>query len=109
MTEAADNYRQSVLSAFRDVEDNLAAQHQLGIEGVTRAAATEAADRALKQAQLRYQGGIVTYLEVVSTENAYLQSALSMADIAARRMTHQYRPRHGARRRLASGDRARSR
>jgi NodT family efflux transporter outer membrane factor (OMF) lipoprotein len=85
--EAAANYRQSVLDAYRDVEDNLAALRQLQAESESQASAVAASGRALNQAQLRYTGGLVTYLEVATQQNAALQAQLSAADIAARRMT----------------------
>jgi NodT family efflux transporter outer membrane factor (OMF) lipoprotein len=85
--EAAANYRQNVLDAFRDVEDNLAALRQLEKEAATQAGAVASSGRALNQAQLRYTGGLVTYLEVVTNENTALQAQLAAADIAARRMT----------------------
>ena len=85
--EAAADYRQSVLDAFRDVEDNLAALRQLRAEAETQSAAVAASGRALYQAQQRYAGGLVTYLEVVTAQNTDLQAQLSAADIAARRMT----------------------
>jgi NodT family efflux transporter outer membrane factor (OMF) lipoprotein len=79
------SYRSTVLSAFQDVEDNLAALRQLQLESVSQAAAVKATQGALDQANLRYKGGIVTYLEVVSTENAALAARLSAADIEIRR------------------------
>ena len=79
------NYRSTVLTAFQDVEDNLAALRQLQLESVSQAAAVKATQGALDQANLRYKGGIVTYLEVVSTENAALAARLSAADIEIRR------------------------
>jgi len=47
----------------------------------------KATQGALDQANLRYKGGIVTYLEVVSTENAALAARLSAVDIEIRRAT----------------------
>jgi NodT family efflux transporter outer membrane factor (OMF) lipoprotein len=79
------SYRSTVLSAFQDVEDNLAALRQLQLESVSQAAAVKATQGALDQANLRYKGGIVTYLEVVSTENAALAARPSAADIEIRR------------------------
>ncbi|HEX4388489.1 MAG TPA: efflux transporter outer membrane subunit [Steroidobacteraceae bacterium] len=79
------NYRNTVLTAFEDVEDNLAALRQLQLESVSEAAAVKATQGALDQANLRYKGGIVTYLEVVTTENAALAARLSAADIEIRR------------------------
>jgi NodT family efflux transporter outer membrane factor (OMF) lipoprotein len=85
--EQVANYRASVLTAFQDVEDNLAALRQLERESVSEAAAVSATQGALDQAIFRYQGGIVTYLEVVSAENAALAARLSAVDIQTRRIT----------------------
>jgi NodT family efflux transporter outer membrane factor (OMF) lipoprotein len=79
------NYRETVLTAYQDVEDNLAALRQLQLESVSEAAAVKASQGALDQANLRYKGGIVTYLEVVSTENAALAARLTAVDIEIRR------------------------
>jgi len=79
------NYRETVLTAYQDVEDNLAALRQLQLESVSEAAAVKATQGALDQANLRYKGGIVTYLEVVSTENAALAARLTAVDIEIRR------------------------
>jgi NodT family efflux transporter outer membrane factor (OMF) lipoprotein len=83
--EQVANYRNTVLTAFQDVEDNLAALRQLQRQSVSQAAAVTATQGALDQANLRYRGGIVTYLEVVSTENAALAARLTAADIEIRR------------------------
>ena len=83
--EQVANYRGAVLTAYQDVEDNLAALRQLQLESVSEAAAVKATQGALDQANLRYKGGIVTYLEVVTSENAALQARLSAVDIEIRR------------------------
>jgi NodT family efflux transporter outer membrane factor (OMF) lipoprotein len=83
--EQVANYRAVVLSAFQDVEDNVVALRQLQREAVSEAAAVSATQGALEQANLRYKGGLVTYLEVVSTENAALTARLQEADIGIRR------------------------
>ena len=85
--EQVANYRNTVLTAYQDVEDNLAAIRQLQRETVSQAAAAKATQGALDQANLRYKGGIVTYLEVVSTQNAALAARLTAADIDIRRAT----------------------
>jgi NodT family efflux transporter outer membrane factor (OMF) lipoprotein len=85
--EQVANYRGTVLGAFQDVEDNLAALRQLQLQSVSQAAAVTATQGALDQANLRYKGGIVTYLEVVSSENAALAARLAAADIEIRRAT----------------------
>jgi NodT family efflux transporter outer membrane factor (OMF) lipoprotein len=85
--EQVANYRASVLTAFQEVEDNLAALKRLERESTSEAAAVAATKGAFDQAVLRYQGGLVTYLEVVSTENAALAARLSAVDIQTRRIT----------------------
>ena len=76
-----------MLTAYQDVEDNLAALRQLQRESVSQAAAVTAAQGALEQANLRYKGGIVTYLEVVTTQNTALAARLAAVDIQTRRVT----------------------
>ena len=84
--EQVADYRGTVLTAYQEVEDNLAALRELEMESVSEAAAVAATASALQQAQYRYQGGIVTYLEVVTEENASLSAQLSAADIQMRRL-----------------------
>ena len=85
--EAAANYRQTTLSAWREVEDQLAALKHLESESVTQTEAVAAETEALTQARYRYQAGIVTYLEVVVNQNALLSAQLTETDIRLRRMT----------------------
>ena len=84
--EQVANYRGSVLTAYQEVEDNIAALRQLDQETTTEAAAVVASRKAWEQAVYRYKGGIVTYLEVVTTENTALQAELSAASIQTRRL-----------------------
>jgi outer membrane protein TolC len=83
--EQVANYRNTVLVAYQDVEDNLAALRQLQLESVSQTAAVKATQGAADQANLRYKGGIVTYLEVAATQNAALAARLTAADIEIRR------------------------
>jgi NodT family efflux transporter outer membrane factor (OMF) lipoprotein len=85
--EQVANYRNTVLTAFQEVEDNLAALHRLEEESVSEAAAVTATRRALEQAQYRYKAGLVTYLEVSSTETTALQAELTQMSILNRRMS----------------------
>jgi len=78
-------YRQSVLTGFQDVEDNLIAIKQLDKEHITQDAATRAAIRAWKQETYRYKGGLVTFLQVVITENTALQAELASVNVRVRR------------------------
>jgi NodT family efflux transporter outer membrane factor (OMF) lipoprotein len=81
-----DAYRESVLTAFQNVEDNLAALRILSDEATQQAAAVAAAERSLTLAQNRYNGGITSYLEVVTAENAALANERAAVDLAARRL-----------------------
>jgi NodT family efflux transporter outer membrane factor (OMF) lipoprotein len=84
--EQVANYRSTVLTAYQEVEDNLAALRQLQEESVTEAAAVTATGKALAQAQYRYKAGLVTYLEVATTETTALQAQLSNVTIQQRRL-----------------------
>ena len=85
--EQAADYRNTVLMAYQDVEDNLVALRRLQEESETDAAAVLATGIALKQAQDRYVAGIVTYLEVSTAETAALQAQVQATTIQARRMS----------------------
>lgn len=83
--ETVATYRQTVLTAFQEVEDSLIAMHQLDKEYGTQKAATRAAVRAWNQEIYRNNGGLVTFLQVVVVENIALQSKLSLVNIRTRR------------------------
>lgn len=83
--EAVNAYRQTVLNAFLEVEDGLVEVRRLDEEHRSQTLATIAAKRALYQANQRYKGGIVTFLDVVIMENEALQSELALVTIETRR------------------------
>jgi NodT family efflux transporter outer membrane factor (OMF) lipoprotein len=85
--EQVADYRNTVLTAYQDVEDNLIALRQLQEESETDAAAVVATGIALKQAQDRYRAGIASYLEVYTDETAALQAQEQATTIQARRMS----------------------
>lgn len=85
--EQVADYRTIVLTAYREVEDNLAALRQLQQESVSEAAAVKATATALEQAQYRYKAGLVTYLEVATAENTALQAQLVNVSIQLRRLS----------------------
>lgn len=84
--EQVANYRSTVLVAYQEVEDNLAALRELEHESTSEAAAVDATATALQQAQYRYKAGLVTYLEVVTAENTSLQAQLANQAIQLRRL-----------------------
>src|SRR5579885_2623537 len=78
------NYRQSVLNAFQEVEDNLAALRILNQEAATQAAAVAAAQHSLEISTRRYKQGLVDYLEVLTAQTALLTNQRTQADITTR-------------------------
>jgi NodT family efflux transporter outer membrane factor (OMF) lipoprotein len=80
----AANYRQSVLNAFQEVEDNLAALRILNDEAATEGVAVQAARRSLQISTNRYKGGVTTYLEVLTAQTAQLTDEQTQNDIMTR-------------------------
>ena len=78
------NYRQSVLNAFQEVEDNLAALRILNDEAATQNAAVQASIRSLNLSTSRYKGGVTTYLEVLTAQTTQLSNQRTQADITTR-------------------------
>jgi len=78
------NYRQNVLTAFQEVEDNLAALRILDQESATQAAAVAAAERSLTISTRRYKQGLDDYLVVLTAQTALLTNQRTQADITTR-------------------------
>jgi multidrug efflux system outer membrane protein len=70
--ETVARYRQTVLTAFADVENNLAAEHLLANQYEKIMAVSKAARKQLEIANNRYDAGLVTYLEVATAQNTTL-------------------------------------
>jgi len=83
---SVDNYRQTVLTAFQEVEDSLAALRILEQETATEGAAVAAAQRSLALSNNRYKGGVASYLEVITAQSAALSAERTAVDILTRRM-----------------------
>ena len=80
-------YRQNVLTAFQDVEDNLAALRILADEAQQSVDAQASAERSLNLANVRYAGGVTTYLEVITAQEAALANERSTVDVHTRQLT----------------------
>lgn len=78
------NYRQSVLNAFQEVEDNLSTLRILDQEASVQARAVASAQHSLDLSTRRYKGGVTTYLEVITAQTALLSNQRTQADISAR-------------------------
>jgi NodT family efflux transporter outer membrane factor (OMF) lipoprotein len=84
--QATAMYREQVLSAFRDVEDQLAALRVLADEAVVTDRAVAAAKLSTQLSTLRYKRGLVPYLEVLTNQSIELADERSAAALVARRM-----------------------
>ncbi|QGZ60312.1 efflux transporter outer membrane subunit [Paraburkholderia acidisoli] len=84
--ESVAQYRQTVLDAFGEVEDNLATLRVLEQEAAAQDRAVSAAQRTLANVQSRYQSGAITYLDVVVAQTTALTNERQAVAIARRRM-----------------------
>jgi len=85
--EAIASYHASVLVAFREVEDQLSALRILSEEAAIQQRAVDAAERSLQQANLRYRGGLASYLEVTTAQSVALQDERTAVVLQTQRMT----------------------
>ena len=83
---AVANYRQTVLSAFQDVEDQLAAQRLLARQVEAENAALKSARRTLDISTTKYKGGVITYLEVAIAQSAALALEQTVVQLNAQRL-----------------------
>jgi outer membrane protein, multidrug efflux system len=83
---AVANYRQTVLSAFQDVEDQLAAQRLLSRQAEKERIALEAARRTVDISMTKYKGGVITYLDVVVAQSAALNLEQNVLQLASERL-----------------------
>ena len=84
--EAAANYRLTVLTAFRQVEDNLVLLRDLGTEAEQEDQAVVAANTSLSIATHRYREGVVNYLDVVTAQTASLAAQRNAETLRTRRL-----------------------
>jgi NodT family efflux transporter outer membrane factor (OMF) lipoprotein len=82
------SYRETALTAFQQVEDDLAALRTLEQEAGVQATAVEAAQRSLSLSSTRYEGGVTSYLEVITAQNAALADEVTAVNILGRRMAN---------------------
>jgi NodT family efflux transporter outer membrane factor (OMF) lipoprotein len=80
------NYRQTTLTAFQQVEDNLAALRILEVEAQQQHESTDSAEQSLDLSQTRYEGGADTYLQVITWQTSALSNERNDIDIMRRRM-----------------------
>ena len=81
---AIANYRQTVLTSFQQVEDNIVVLRVLQTESAQQHEATGAAEESLRLFQNRYAGGVDTYLQVVTSQTTALANERNDIDIMRR-------------------------
>ena len=84
--QSVDQYRATILTAFQEVEDNLAALRILEDEATTQARAVAAAQHSLSLSETRYRGGVANYLEVTTAQSAALSDEVTAVNLLTRRM-----------------------
>jgi NodT family efflux transporter outer membrane factor (OMF) lipoprotein len=85
--ETVANYRQAVLTAFQQVEDNLASLRILSVEIRDQDAAVKSAERTLALATERYKLGIDPYLNVITAQTALLSNQEAAVNLRIQQMT----------------------
>jgi len=80
-------YRETVLTAFQQVEDNLSTLRVLAQETEQQARAIDAAEQALTLETERYKAGTDSYLNVITTQNIALADERAAVTLMQRRMT----------------------
>jgi len=84
---AVANYRQTVLTSFQAVEDQLAALRILSAEIIQQQTAINSSQRYLDLALLRYKTGVDSYLNVITAQNSLLTNRESQVSSELRRMS----------------------
>ncbi len=79
-------YRQTALTAFQEVENNLAALRILEKEAQQQHEATSSAQETLQLFTNRYEGGVDNYLQVITAQTVALENERNDIDIQRRRM-----------------------
>jgi len=81
------NYRETVLTAFQQVEDNLASLRILSVEIQYQDTAVKSAEKTLAIAKDRYSLGIDPYLDVLTAQTALLSNQETAVDLRIQQMT----------------------
>jgi NodT family efflux transporter outer membrane factor (OMF) lipoprotein len=79
-------YRQSVLTAFQQVEDSLSTLRVLAAESVVADESVKSADRALAVSTAQYKAGTTAYLTVLTAQGTALAAERTQIDLLTRRL-----------------------
>jgi NodT family efflux transporter outer membrane factor (OMF) lipoprotein len=78
-------YRRTVLTAMQEVEDGITGVASLDRATAQAQVAVASAQRVLDMADARYQGGVATYLDVITAQQSLLAAQLQAAQLAGQR------------------------
>jgi NodT family efflux transporter outer membrane factor (OMF) lipoprotein len=84
--DSVANYRETVLTSFQQVEDALSGLDALQNASQSQQRAVADADRALNLATVRYTGGLVTYLDVITAQETLLNNQRLAAQLLGQQM-----------------------
>ena len=88
--EAVASYDKTLTQAFREVADALVSQQSVERQSVDARTALSEAENAYRIARLRYQGGLSSYLDVLSAEQNVLSARRVFADVDVRKFALQF-------------------
>jgi outer membrane protein TolC len=86
LAENGAKFRETVLSAFQQVEDELALLHHLGDESRNEDNALASAEQTLTLATSQYRDGAVSYLDVVTAQTTELDAQIASLDLRTRQL-----------------------
>ena len=84
--EMVANYRQTVLTAFSEVEDSLASQNLLASQYEAESGALVAARKQLEVANDQYREGLITYLDVATAQSTELNIEFSTVQLRGQQL-----------------------
>lgn len=84
--QATSSYRQLVLTALQEVEDNLVLSARLGDEVQSQTQALQAAQRNLEIVMAQYRAGTVSFLNVSSAQSSALSSEATLVSVRNRQL-----------------------
>ena len=85
--QSVAQYRQTVLTAFSAVEDQLSAATSLEQQQALRKVASQSADQTEQEMQNRYKAGLVAYTDVVTAQASALSARRALMQVSLNRQT----------------------
>src|SRR5262249_8742081 len=83
---SVSTYRDTVLNAFREVQDSITGLEVLSSAQKAQQLAVDSSSKTVNLATDRYKGGLVSYLDVVNAQETLLQNQQQMATIQGQRL-----------------------